>query len=43
MIKLWIKNDQLETKHNTMFDEIIHNSYKMRFYNLIQTIKGWFK
>lgn len=43
MIKLWVKNNQLETKYKTAFDEIMHNNYKMRFYNLIQTIKGWFK
>jgi hypothetical protein len=40
---LWIKKDQLKTEYDTKFDEIIHDKYKMRFYNLIQTIKGWMK
>jgi hypothetical protein len=26
-----------------MFNEIVLDNYKMRYYNLIQTIKGWFK
>lgn len=26
-----------------MFNEIVLNKYKMRFYNLLQIIKGWFK
>jgi|AntAceMinimDraft_5_1070358.scaffolds.fasta_scaffold56807_2 hypothetical protein len=43
MLKLWIKKDQLRTEHNTKFDEIIPDEYKMRFYNLIQKIKGWVK
>tara|TARA_B110000503_G_scaffold11822_1_gene15978 strand:+ start:2233 stop:2364 length:132 start_codon:yes stop_codon:yes gene_type:complete len=43
MNALWIKKDQLKTEYNTKFDEIIQNKYKMRFYILIQTIKGWFK
>jgi hypothetical protein len=26
-----------------MFNEIVLDNYKMRYYNLIQMIKGWFK
>lgn len=26
-----------------MFNEIVLDNYKMRYYNVIQTIKGWFK
>jgi hypothetical protein len=26
-----------------MFNEIVLDNYKMRYYNLIETIKGWFK
>jgi hypothetical protein len=25
-----------------MFNEIVLDNYKMRYYNLIQSIKGWF-
>jgi hypothetical protein len=28
---------------NPMFNSIVLDSYKMRYYNLVQTIKGWFK
>jgi hypothetical protein len=26
-----------------MFNEIVLDNYKMRFYNLVQIIKGWLK
>jgi len=29
--------------HPSLIDDIILDNYKARFYNLIQTIKGWFK
>jgi hypothetical protein len=28
---------------NPMFNKIVLDHYKMRYYNLLQTIKGWFK
>jgi hypothetical protein len=28
---------------NPMFNIIVLDNYKMRYYNLIQTVKGWFK
>jgi DNA-directed RNA polymerase subunit RPC12/RpoP len=29
--------------HKSLFDEIMDDSYKTRFYNLMQSIKSWFK
>lgn len=26
-----------------MFNEIVLNKYKMRFYNLLNSLKGWFR
>lgn len=28
---------------STMFNEIVLDTYKMRYYNLLQIIKGWIK